>query len=184
MALTGWSPFMPGDADNSSLPVAALEYRFINPTAEPVEAVYSFHAKNFLPSNTNFWDTETVETFIQTTSVQAAAGGFVLAQSGARQKPWQQSAFSATVDDSGVKVNYAWFRGGWFDPITMVWKSIRDGAVPENAPITAGEPGPGASLYVPFRLEPGEEKVVRLRLAWYVPETNLCLGQGSNEGGL
>ena len=30
--ITGWSPFEPGDADNSSLPVAALEYRFTNPT--------------------------------------------------------------------------------------------------------------------------------------------------------
>ena len=28
--ITGWSPFEPGDADNSSLPVAALEYRFTN----------------------------------------------------------------------------------------------------------------------------------------------------------
>ena len=28
--VTGWSPFTPGDADSSSLPVAALEYRFKN----------------------------------------------------------------------------------------------------------------------------------------------------------
>jgi uncharacterized protein (DUF608 family) len=28
--LTGWSPFIPLDADNSSLPVAAFEYRFTN----------------------------------------------------------------------------------------------------------------------------------------------------------
>ena len=26
--ITGWSPFIPGDADHSSLPVCALEYRF------------------------------------------------------------------------------------------------------------------------------------------------------------
>jgi uncharacterized protein (DUF608 family) len=28
--ITGWSPFEPGDADNASLPVAALEYHFTN----------------------------------------------------------------------------------------------------------------------------------------------------------
>ena len=44
--ITGWSPFVPGDADSSSLPVAALEYRFTNPTASAIEAVYSFHARN------------------------------------------------------------------------------------------------------------------------------------------
>jgi len=37
MTITGWSPFIPGDADNSSLPVAALEYTFHNPTGAPVE---------------------------------------------------------------------------------------------------------------------------------------------------
>jgi len=36
--LTGWSPFVPGDADNSSLPVAALEYRFVNRTRQPAQA--------------------------------------------------------------------------------------------------------------------------------------------------
>ena len=28
---------------------------------------------------------------------------------------------------------------------------------------------PGASLYVPFRLQPGESKTIRLYMAWYVP---------------
>jgi hypothetical protein len=46
--LTGWSPFTPGDADDSSLPVAAIEYRFVNRSAKPVKAVFSFHAANFM----------------------------------------------------------------------------------------------------------------------------------------
>ncbi|MFC1737260.1 GH116 family glycosyl-hydrolase, partial [Candidatus Hydrogenedentota bacterium] len=46
--VTGWSPFTPGDADNSSLPVAALEYHFRNPTNKPVEAVFSFNSENFM----------------------------------------------------------------------------------------------------------------------------------------
>src|ERR1051326_8270394 len=41
--ITGWSPFVPGDADNSSLQVAALEYRFTNSSRTPVEAVFSFN---------------------------------------------------------------------------------------------------------------------------------------------
>lgn len=40
--LTGWSPFFPGDADNSSLPVASLEYRFLNRSSISIEAVFSF----------------------------------------------------------------------------------------------------------------------------------------------
>lgn len=29
----------------------------------------------------------------------------------------------------------------------------------------------GASLFVPFRLEPGEKRTIRLRFCWFVPET-------------
>ena len=43
--ITGWSPFEPGDADNSSLPAAALEYRFTNRSKGPVEVVFSFNAR-------------------------------------------------------------------------------------------------------------------------------------------
>jgi len=170
MEIIGWSPFIPGDADSSSLPVAALEYRFVNTTDKPVEAVYSFHAQNFLSTDTP-GDT-----------VQSTQGGFVLCQPGSDEKPWDQGALSAAVGDPDVKVNRAWFRGGWFDPLTIVWKSIHDGATPEAGPITEGDPSPGGSLYVPFRLEPGEEKVNRLRLAWYVPETNIRVGKDPEDG--
>src|SRR5438552_233714 len=40
--ITGWSPFEPGDADNASLSVAALEYHFTNSNKTPLEAVFSF----------------------------------------------------------------------------------------------------------------------------------------------
>ena len=36
---------------------------------------------------------------------------------------------------------------------------------------------PGASLFVPFTLNPGETKIIRLMMAWYVPETNLKYGK-------
>jgi len=164
VTLTGWSPFTPGDADSSSLPVAALEYRFANPTDAPADAVFSFHARNFMAPNAN------------NGAVLAAPGGFTLAY------PEEHATFSATVDDANVAVNCAWFRGGWFDALTVVWKTIEDGApwngvLPESGPVTQGAPSPGGSLYVPLHLEPGEEKVIRLRLAWHAPETGLRVGK-------
>jgi len=162
--ITGWSPFAPGDADSSSLPVAALEYRFFNASCAPVEGIYSFHAENFLSTDT------------PGQSVGSTEGGFVLHQPGSDETPWDRGAFSAAVDDAQVRVNCAWFRGSWFDPLTMVWRSVRDGATPQAGPLAEGGPSPGGSLYVPFRLEPGDEKVIKLRLAWYVPETDSRIG--------
>ncbi len=91
--LTGWSPFVPGDADASSLPVAAVEYRFSNPTGAPVEAVFSFHARNFMKRSAQNGETPADDAVLQT------KGGFVLWQPGSEEKPWEEGAFSATVDD-------------------------------------------------------------------------------------
>ncbi len=46
--ILGWSPFIPADEDNSSLPVAALEYRFSNTADSALEMVFSYHAENFM----------------------------------------------------------------------------------------------------------------------------------------
>lgn len=41
---------------------------------------------------------------------------------------------------------------------------------------------PGASLFLPVSLKPGEQKIVRLMFAWYVPETDLRTGQDIETG--
>jgi hypothetical protein len=86
------------------------------------------------------------------------------------------------VDDPAVKVNCAWFRGGWFDPLTVAWKSVQAGAALEAGPVVDGDPSTGGSLYVPFRLEPRQAKTIRVRLAWHVPETDLRYGKDIPDG--
>ncbi len=46
--IRGWSPFHPTQEDLSSLPMAALEYTFSNPTDSALEMVFSYHAENFM----------------------------------------------------------------------------------------------------------------------------------------
>ncbi len=162
--ITGWSPFEPGDADNASLPAVALEYRFTNNSAAKVEAVFSWNAKNFM----------TVDGHPH--AVKPTPGGFVLWGGPGNKAPQDEGAFSATVGDRAVKVNHAWFRGGWFDALTMAWEDIAAGTCFDRPPVTEGEPSPGASLFVPFTLAPGESKTIALRLAWYVGKTNINIG--------
>jgi len=162
--ITGWSPFEPGDADNASLPVAALEYRFTNPAKAAVEAVFSFHAKNFMAVGNNAH------------GVKTAPGGFTLWSASGKDKAWEEGAFTATVSDPAVRVNHAWFRGGWWDPLTMAWKDVAQGACYDRPPVTEGGASPGATLFVPVRLQPGQRKTIALRLAWFVGATNLRLG--------
>jgi uncharacterized protein (DUF608 family) len=163
--ITGWSPFEPGDADNASLPVAALEYRFTNKSAVAVEAVFSWNARNFMAVRGN------------PDAVRSTPGGFVLWSGPKKDHPYEEGAFSATVDDPAVKVNHAWFRGGWFDPLTMAWKDIAGGACYNRPPVTDGGASPGATLFVPISLAPGASKTIVLRFAWYVGQTNLRAGR-------
>jgi uncharacterized protein (DUF608 family) len=163
--ITGWSPFEPNDPDNASLPVAALEYRFTNKSSVTIEAVFSWNARNFMALGNNpRW-------------VLATPGGFVLKGGPGKDKPHEEGVFSATVSDPGAKVNCAWFRGGWFDPLTMIWRDIAAGESPERPPVSEGGASPGASLFVPFKLGPRESKTIVLRFAWYVGQTSLRTGK-------
>jgi len=163
--ITGWSPFEPGDADNSSLPVAALEYKFTNRSRSPLDAVFSFNAKNFMATGAN------------PQAVRPIAGGFILWGDGSKDNPWDEAAFSATVSEPDTKVNHAWFRGGWWDALTLAWNDIAEGACYNRAPVTEGGPSPGGTLFVPFQLAAGASKTIAVRLAWVVGQTNLRIGK-------
>jgi uncharacterized protein (DUF608 family) len=167
--ITGWSPFTPGKADDSSLPAAALEYCFKNTSKKPVDAVYSFHAANFMATEKKPEERKD--------SVCSRKNGFTLTQPTLPGKPEAQGEFCVFVDGCAAKTNCAWFRGGWFDPLTMVWKEIESGQPVSRLALKDGAPSPGGSLSVPLKLKPGEEKTVRLLLAWHVPHSSLFIGE-------
>ncbi|MBI2438487.1 MAG: hypothetical protein HYV36_06720 [Lentisphaerae bacterium] len=169
--ITGWSPFIPGDADNSSLPVAGLEYRLHNPGAVPVEAVFSFHSENVMKTDA-----------APDTAAQETRQGFILRQSGAPDKLWEQGAFSVAMDSLPSAVDCAWFRGGWFDALTMLWNTIEKGACHAKAPHADAPPSPGASVYKALTINPGKTETVVLRLCWHVPQSNLCAGKDAAAG--
>lgn len=162
--LTAWSPFLPGNADDSSLPMAVLEYTFLNQTQEPLESVFSFHSANFMSTGS------------VGNSIDQIGQGFVLRQSGADDAPADEGAFAVTLLDPDVNVDCAWFRGGWFDAATILWQHIDSGDVVANPPLTEGRPSPGGSVYRSFSLLPGEERTVTILLNWHVPNTKLRHG--------
>jgi hypothetical protein len=119
--ITGWSPFIPGDADNSSLAVGELIYQFDNPTTETQEAVFSFNTENFmhiaLPSE---WG----GAYEPGESIKPFKNGFLLSQDSLPGKSHYIGDFAFWVDDANTKINHRWFRGGWFDPLSITWKNI------------------------------------------------------------
>ncbi len=168
--LTGWSPFIPGNSHDSSLPVAALDYRIRNRTDKTIEGVFSFHSANFIKTGEN-----------SGASVQPIEGGFILTQPPIADKPADEGHVAVFTPDPGAQVDCAWFRGGWFDPLTMVWKAIASGQTIKSSP-HPDKAGNGGSLYVPFKLKPKAEKTIRVLLAWYVPKSDLRAGANGDCG--
>jgi uncharacterized protein (DUF608 family) len=162
--LTGWSPFIPNDEDRSSLPMAALEYTFTNTSADAVDAVYYFCAANFMKLDDN-------------ARVRAVPNGFILDQPEAPASPAVKGAFCASTAETSF-VDTAWFRGGWFDPLTLLWKSICDGdCANKRYPDPENGQSSGGTLAIPFALAPGQSKTIRLHLSWYVPGSDVQSGE-------
>jgi uncharacterized protein (DUF608 family) len=160
--ITAWNPFIPNDPDHSSLPVAGLEYQFHNNGSVPIDAVFSYNAKNFLKENDGH------------NLIRKIANGFVLSERGTTEKPHLRSDFAILTDQDNVVVDYCWFRGGWWDPMTMAWNAVRNAEVKSVDPVDEG--APGASLFVPFSLGPGAIKIIKVFVAWYVPDSDLRYG--------
>mgnify|MGYP001535554742 FL=1 len=163
VTVLGWSPFIPGDPDNSSLPVGGLEYVLENTSTKPQEMIFSYHARNFLS-----WG-KGVD------AIKVMPHGFVLSQAGTEAEPHLQGDFAIFTDEDSPKINYCWFRGGWFDSLTMVWNAIESGLMPQSPAVEKG--APGASIFIPVTLMPGDKKTIRIYTAWYVPCSTLRIGE-------
>ena len=176
--VAGWSPFIPGDEDHSSLPVGALEYTFANNTSQPVEALFSFNTVNFMriyiPSE---WGS-----YAPGDQIMEMDNGFILHQEGTTANPHYTGDFAIFTTADEVIVDHCWFRGGWWDPLTITWKNIEN-MNPGNTPPQEGH-SPGASLYIPFELQAGEEITIPVLFAWYVPESDLSRGSPPQENDL
>lgn len=175
--IKGWSPFIPNDADNSSLPAGGIEYTFENTGSSDLEAVFSYNSKNFMRQTavrpgagaTGPLPIPSIAT------IKPIENGFILSQEGTKDAPNIQGDFAIFTDQPNTVVDHCWFRGGWFDGLTIAWNTIVSGETKSVAPIENN--APGASLFVPFTLKTGEKKTIRLMMAWYVPNTFLRSGR-------
>jgi uncharacterized protein (DUF608 family) len=163
ISIQAWSPFIPLDPDNSSIPCGAFEYTFTNRGNTTMEAVYSFNSVNFMsqPECRNL--------------IKPYSNGFILSSLPTDEKPQALGDFAFFTDDNSTIVNHCWFRGSWWDPLTMAWKHVAEADPVATDPVE--ENAPGASLYVPFTLKPGETRTIRLMMAWYVPNTTIRTGE-------
>ncbi|MCQ2179478.1 MAG: non-lysosomal glucosylceramidase [Bacteroidales bacterium] len=165
--IEAWNPFIPGDEDNSGLPVAGLEYTFTNTSKSEVSAVFSYNSRNIM------YRTDDAEA-----EISPMPRGYVMHQAPSQSCPEDEGHFAIFTPEENPSVDCCWFRGGWFDPFTMAWNKIVAG---DTTPVDSLYQSPGASVYVPFSLKAGESRTIKLLMAWYVPVSDVREGTPASE---
>ena len=168
--IEGWSPFVPNDEKVSGIPAAILTYTLENTSGKTVEVEFSYHlahpaqgskeeegTRNHLLSNhqgVTFTNNEEArhETF---GSAAVAIAGHATTNKG------------------------MWFRGGWFDSISALYREVSTGTFKGNDG-TGSEKGVsgrnGGSVQVKLSLKPGEKQTVPVVISWYFPNIPYNVG--------
>ena len=76
-----------------------------------------------------------------------------------------------------------WFRGGWFDSLSALWKEISTGAfTPNDGAKADGSTGRnGASILLKGELQPGEKITYPVVLTWHFPNVHFAAGEVEKE---
>lgn len=161
--IEGFSPFIPGNADDSSLPAIGVKYTFRNDTDRDMDAVFYFSAMQFMG----------VEGGEKSCFVRPCKNGVIFEQERFDYHDYNQGAFAVTLDCDAA-VNAEFYRGGWWDPLTMRWNTIAAGEI-KNA-TADDEQSPGGAAEAAIVIPAHGTHAVTVRFNWYVPNSDQNYG--------
>ena len=160
VSLKAFSPFIPLDDRDSSLPTAMFAVRIVNTEDESICYAAAFTCRNpFSADAVNTW-AELADT--RTNSVFAAGAAFY-SRAGTDSPEYGEMAL--VTDDPASQVQKYWYKGGWKDSIATFWNEFSSGGPLRNR----DEGNSHATVMREFTLAPGETKIVRFALCWYIP---------------
>jgi uncharacterized protein (DUF608 family) len=168
--ISGFNPFIPLDDKNSSIPCTILEYTFQNRTSETVNFQFSFHlshlaqaAKSPAPDGSR-------------NAVIPGAGVYFYNL----EEPTSVKSGSAALGMVGIEptIKAMWFRGGWFDSLSVLWRELESGRFTPNdgSHADAARGRNGGSILINGTLEAGEKNTYPLVIAWYFPNVDYSFG--------
>lgn len=145
LSLRAWSPFLPGDAKDSALPVAIFEVHLENTSDAKQSGKLAF---SFPGPYAN------------------EAGGTTFERKPAAENGWQAIEVSADRAKYSIAVldESAAMFGGNLSVGGKAWSEFSN-----QLPATQATDA-GASVAVPFELEAGAKKTIRIVLTWYVKD--------------
>ncbi|MBV9471277.1 MAG: hypothetical protein JOZ57_18710, partial [Abitibacteriaceae bacterium] len=171
--VTGWNPFIPLDDKNSSIPCAILEYTLENTSRKAVEFEFSYHLSHLAIGSQGWKGTRN--------SVMPGAGVFFSNTETATHESYASASLSVVEHKPTVKA--MWFRGGWFDSISALWREVSSGQFTANKGSSNNELDGrnGGSILLAGSLKPGEQITYPIIVTWYFPNCYNSYGSLNTE---
>ena len=163
--LAAFSPFIPLNERDSSLPAAFFAYTVTNTTTESIDYTLAGVLANPLPSNNR-----------HTISAEAWGHALHLTSDGVAPGTPAYGDLTLATDaglDGATTLSWqeCWFRGVWFDSLEVYWKDFTTPGPLQNRhyPLErAGNRNEGV-LAAHFSLAPGESRTIHFVIAWNFP---------------
>ncbi len=175
-AVEGFNPFIPCDADRSSLPVAILRITLENVSAEALDATVCFNVPNFIGLEGK--DRRNINVFRNEQHIRG-----ILLQPGAvdsHDEAWGTLALTTTARED-ISYRTAWKQARWGAALLDYWDELSTtGALTERA---AGDAAaPMASLAIRRPLAAGRAETVTFLLTWHFPNRRTWTPVARDEG--
>jgi uncharacterized protein (DUF608 family) len=167
--MTAFSPFIPHNDRDSSMPVALFQIMVVNDTDAAIDYTVAATLGNY-----------GCDSGIHTFSRAGGLAALHLTSADTERPPEERGDLAITTDGADVEhVDYH-FRGQWFDSLGLYWREFatagrlreRHYDKPRAAKNMFQQPEHG-TLAVRVRLAPGEAREVRFALSWNYPRGSI-----------
>jgi len=160
VTITGFSPLIPLDDLNSSIPCALLEYTLHNQSSNPVRWEFSYHLSHLAQKG--------AETSARSAAIPGLGVHFW------NEAPAAAPAFGSAglaILGSKPQIKARWFSGGWFDAVSVLWREVSTGSFQESAGLESGSQLArcGGSVMVSGELAPGGRCTIPVAITWHFP---------------
>lgn len=160
--LQAWSPLIPGNSYDSSLPAAFFAVHISNTTSEPLD--YSVVCSLEHPD-------DSVKATIEHQTISNDNQLFF--RSGKQTNDFDYFDLTLGTDAEQTSYQEYWYRGSWRDKADVYWKDLNTPGYFQNRHLEESDNWNDTGLLAAhITLQPGETKNVRFILTWNVP--NRC----------
>ncbi len=174
VVVTAWSPFIPGDDEASGAPAAILEYHITNESDREQTFQFSYHLSHLAQRRENEGGLTSCNRIIP------GRGIFFYN----KEDPLCDHFGSASLVSlsKGPEIKAMWFRGIWFDSVSMLWNEISQGRFETNAGAGADKcvGRNGGSILFRSTLGPGETASFPIAITWHFPNSHYYYGPEPN----